>query len=265
MKLTGAIVSYPENKVTKGMDLIELADHLLNKAKESGGNRVYTSTNTKRGKQTFLEDSQDIYNVKSIKNKIDSLTKRAYKSLMEEVYAFTKISALKDGYTEASLEKSIHYAAEIARRLQLPQNQIEDINRACLFRGLGKIAIDEKILHKDSGLTNSEFDEIKKYPQLGVDIIRPIQFLHDVAHLILCHHERMDGSGYPCGFKKETIPLGARIVGLVDVYQAITSDRPYRKARSKDEAIKIIKSGSETQFDSKIVGVFLSILQNEKL
>ena len=128
---------------------------------------------------------------------------------------------------------------------------------------LGKIGISEKILLKKSKLTKSEFEEIKKHPQIGADILRPIQFLRNIIPLVFYHHEKWDGSGYPSGIKGEEIPIGARIISIADVYQSLTSDRPYRKAFTKEKAMKILKSGSGTQFDPRITGVFLKILQQE--
>jgi len=102
------------------------------------------------------------------------------------------------------------------------------------------------------------------HPHIGVDIIRPIHSLHDVIPLILHHHEWWNGKGYPDGLKDEAIPIGARIVAIADVYEALTSKRPYHRAYSKKEAISIIKKNSGTQFDPKIVKVFLDILKHKK-
>jgi len=151
----------------------------------------------------------------------------------------------------------------LARALSLSKNEIERIKQASILHDLGKIGISDKILLKNSKLSKDEFEEIKRHPRIGVDIIRPIQFLHGLIPYILYHHERWDGKGYPNGLKGEDIPIGARIIALADVYQALTSDRPYRKAFSKEEAIKIIQEGAGTQFDPAIVNVFLKVLQNE--
>ena len=105
----------------------------------------------------------------------------------------------------------------------------------------------------------------KKHPQIGADIIRPIQVLHRIIPLIFYHHERWNGKGYPSGLKGDEIPIGSRIIAIADAYQALISNRPYRKkAYLKDMAIKIIKKGSGIQFDPAIVRVFLKILDKEK-
>jgi HD-GYP domain-containing protein (c-di-GMP phosphodiesterase class II) len=130
-----------------------------------------------------------------------------------------------------------------------------------MLHDLGKVGISEQILHKKSKLNTKEFTEIKKHPQIGVDIIRPIQSLQSIIPLLLYHHERWDGKGYPFGLKKENIPLGARIVAIADVYQALVSDRPYRRAYPKRKAMEMIKENSGTHFDPDIVDVFINILQ----
>jgi HD-GYP domain-containing protein (c-di-GMP phosphodiesterase class II) len=153
---------------------------------------------------------------------------------------------------------------KIAQVLQLPEEDIENIRQATIIHDLGKIGIPEHILNKPEKLTVAEFAEIKAHPQIGVDIIRPIHSLHSIIPLILYHHERWDGAGYPFGLKGQDIPLGARIIALADVYQALTSDRPYRKAFPEADALRIIRDSSGTHFDPQVVDVFLRILHDSK-
>ena len=144
------------------------------------------------------------------------------------------------------------------------EEEVELIKQGAALHDLGKIGISEKILLKKSKLTKSEFEEIKKHPQIGADILRPIQFLRNIIPLVFYHHEKWDGTGYPSGIKKEEIPIGARIIAIADAYQALTSDRPYRKAYPKEKAMKILKEGAGSQFDPRITAIFLKILQQEK-
>lgn len=260
LKLSLGICSYPQDNVFMGMDMVKSADQALIKAKESGGNRVCSFLDLKAEGEIITEKPD----VDSLKKKIDKLTVRANQGLIESIFAFAKTIELKDHYTGAHVEKSVHYATKIAQELNLSKENIELFKQATMLHDLGKIGISETILHKKSKLNEKEFAEIKKHPQIGVDIIRPIQSLHPIIPLILYHHERWDGKGYPHGLKKESIPLGARIIAIADVYQALVSNRPYRKAYSKAKAIKIIKEGSGTHFDPEIVKVFLKILKQEK-
>jgi len=261
LRLSLAVASYPEDRIRKGIDLIELADQILNQVKEHGGDRVYSSIDIRKKKSSV---GKGVATVKFLREKMDKITKQANQSLIESVFAFAKTIRLKDRYTGEHVERIVHYATEIARALGLSKEEIEFIRQASILHDLGKIGISDKILLKNSKLTKKEFDEIKKHPQIAVDIIRPIQFLHSIIPLILYHQERWNGAGYPKGLKGEDIPIGARIVAVADVYQALISDRPYRKAYPKDQAIEIIKQGSGIQFDPKIVDVFLDILKKEK-
>jgi len=264
LKISMGVASYPDDNATCGMDLVNTADQILNKAKESGGNRVYILSDIKKDNDAVSNGKDKNPNVKILKNKIDKLNKRANQSLTEAILAFAKTIELKDHYTGEHVEITGHYATLIANKIGLPREEVELIRQASILHDLGKIGISEKVLHKKSKLTKQEFEEIKKHPQIGADILRPIHFLHGLIPIIFYHHERWDGKGYPSGVKGEEIPIGARIIAIADVYQALTSDRPYRKAYSKEKAVKIIKSGAGTQFDPRITEIFLSILKSQK-
>lgn len=262
LKLSLAVASYPEDIVVKGMGLIELTDQILNRVKEFGGNRVYSFLDIKKQKPTT--ENKEQAEVKILKEKLAKLTKRANQSLIEAIFAFAKTIKLKDHYTGEHVEKTSFYATEIARALSLSREEIEHVRQASILHDLGKIGVSEKILLKREQLTKEELAEVKKHPQIGVDIIRPIQFLHAIIPLILYHHERWDGKGYPNSLRGEEIPVGARILAIADVYQALISNRPYRQAYSREEAIKIIKEGSGSQFDPAIINIFLEILRQEQ-
>lgn len=263
IKLSGAVASYPEDKVFKGADLVNLTDHILNAAKEDGGDRIYSSLDTGNGKTPFLDMVDKTNDVILLKDKINKLSKKANQSLVESIFAFAKTIKLKDRYTGEHTELTVQYATEMAAALGLSNEETECVRQAAILHDLGKIGISEKILLKKAKLTKREFEEIKKHPQIGVDIIRPIQFLHNLIPLIFYHHERWDGKGYPSGLKNEEIPIGARIITISDIYQALISDRPYRSAFSKEKAMEIIKSEAGTKLDPRLVNVFLKILQQE--
>jgi diguanylate cyclase (GGDEF)-like protein len=265
LKLSIAVASYPEDRIIKGMDLVELADQMLNRAKESGGNRVYSSLDKKKEKhKSLIKNGKESSGIKFLREKIDKLNKRANQSLIEAIFAFAKAIESKDKHTGRHVEMTVKYATEVAKKMGLSSEEIENVREASILHDLGKIGISEKILLKRSKLTKEEFDEIKKHPQIGVDIIRPLHFLHDIIPLMLYHHERWDGSGYPHGLKGEDIPIGARIIAVADAYQALTSNRPYRKAYFKEKAVKIIKVESGTHFDSVVVSTFLEVLRKNK-
>jgi putative nucleotidyltransferase with HDIG domain len=255
-----SVVSFPDDRAKNGMDLVNLADILLNKAKEGGGNRAYSSLDVKNPLSRGMEKIAKVVGIKTLKNTINKLNKQSKQGLSESIFAFAKTLELKDHYTGEHVENTVHFATAVAKELNLAKEDIELIKQAAMLHDLGKIGISENILLKKGKLSKKEFDEIKKHPQIGADIIRPIQFLHDLIPFIFYHHERWDGKGYPSGIKGEDIPLGARVIAIADVYQALISDRPYHKAFTKKAAIEIIKKSSGTQFDPRIVNAFLKIV-----
>jgi len=264
VRLSLAVVSYPEEKIVKGEDLVELAEQLLVKAKESGGNRVCTNEKNQRSR-SLRPRKLNKESVTALRQKLERITKRANQNLIEAIFAFAKAIELRDHYTGEHVEKTVFYATQLARMLALSADEIENVRQAAILHDLGKIGISDKILLKTSRLTDEEYAEIKKHPRIAADILRPIHFLRSVIPNILYHHERWDGKGYPSGILADVIPVGARIIAIADVFQALTSNRPYRKAFSKEEAVAIIRQGSGTQFDPKIVRVFLRLIREHKI
>lgn len=260
LKLSAAVVSYPDEKISKGIDLVSISEKILLKAKQAGGNRVYSSLDLEKQKSVLGQD-MDSSDVRILKEKIEVLNRRGKENLVESIFALAKTIELKDHYTGEHVERTVYYSTEIARALNLPPEDIENIRQASILHDLGKIGISDRILFKKGKLTKKEFEEIRKHPQIAADIIRPIQFMHDIIPLVLYHHEHWDGKGYPAGIKAEEIPIGARIIAVSDVYQALTSNRPYRRAFSEKKAIDIIKEGSGSQFDPQIVKVFLEVIK----
>jgi len=183
---------------------------------------------------------------------------------LEMVQTLARAIDAKDSYTHEHADRARRYARLIGKKLMLPEAMIRHIEYAALMHDIGKIGIDETILHKAGKLTPEERDIIKKHPAIGNRIIAPVAFLSPVAPMVLYHQEWFNGQGYPEGLVGEEIPLGARIVAVIDAYDAITSDRPYRKALSKKIAIEELDKGCGSQFDEKVVKAFKAILQEEE-
>ncbi|MEO0127464.1 MAG: HD domain-containing phosphohydrolase [candidate division WOR-3 bacterium] len=175
----------------------------------------------------------------------------------------TLVSAIeaKDPYTSGHSERVRKYALKIARKLKLPPEEIEELDYAGYLHDIGKIGISDSVLTKPSPLTEEEYEIVKEHPKIGHNILKHARHLSGACEIIKYEHERYDGNGYPNGLKRNEIPIGARIIAVADAYDAMTTDRPYRKALSKNEAIKRLKEGSGTQFDPKVVRAFLSILK----
>ncbi len=154
------------------------------------------------------------------------------------------------------------YTQELASAMGVKGDELENMTLGAMLHDIGKIGIPDSILLKAGHLDQDEWQIIQKHPQIGYDIISEINFLKDCAEIVIAHHERYDGFGYPKGLKGEEIPLGARIFSVVDTLDAMTSDRPYRKALSFKNASEEIKRCRGTQFDPEVVDVFLSISQS---
>ncbi len=162
----------------------------------------------------------------------------------------------KDPYTEGHLHRLEEYASQISSALTLPA-RTKQVNRyGALLHDIGKIGISEAILNKPGKLTPEEFAIIKQHPEIGERICRPLRFGADVAPIVRGHHERWDGGGYPDGLAGEAIPLGARIVAVADAFDAMTTDRPYRKALALEKAWEILREGAGSQWDAAVVEAF---------
>jgi HD-GYP domain-containing protein (c-di-GMP phosphodiesterase class II) len=152
----------------------------------------------------------------------------------------------------------------IAKDLNMNDEEQNYVEQAASLLDVGHAAISEKILSKPGKLTKREFDQIKKHPSIGVRVLGSIHSLKPVLPIILNHHERYDGKGYPEGLKGEEIPLGARIIAVVDAFAAMTSDRPYRKKLSALESLREIQKESGRQFDPAVVKSFIKLAQAHK-
>ncbi len=167
----------------------------------------------------------------------------------------------KDPYTHGHSARVMEYAVQIAQKFGLPEEEIESLRYAAILHDIGKIGVRGIVLNNPNGLTGEEYDEIKKHPLVGEGIIKPIELLQPIKPFIRHHHEWYNGKGYPDGLSGKDIPLGARILAVADAYDAMKSDRPYRKALTEETAIQELKRGSGTQFEPKLVEVFLEILK----
>jgi diguanylate cyclase (GGDEF)-like protein/putative nucleotidyltransferase with HDIG domain len=166
----------------------------------------------------------------------------------------------KDRYTHKHINRVREYAVGLAERLGLSAEEIEAVKIAALLHDIGKLAVPENILGKPGKLTPEEFEIIKTHVTVGAMILEPVRFPWPVIPIVMAHHERWDGNGYPKGLKGEEIPIGGRIVSLADVFDALTSTRPYRSAMTREKAIEFLEAGSGTQFDPRVVETFVASL-----
>ncbi|WP_448515858.1 HD domain-containing phosphohydrolase [Pseudothermotoga sp.] len=188
----------------------------------------------------------------------------ALTSLSEGVsHAFLKALEFHEQHTVKHSETVKEYAVKIARKLELDERQVRLIACAALLHDLGKLAVPSTILNKPGRLSPDELQIVKQHPVVAAEIIQHIKGLEEVAKIVRHHHERWDGKGYPDGLSGEEIPLGARILCVADAFEAMTSNRPYRKAMSISDAVSELINNAGEQFDPNLVQIFLEILKEE--
>lgn len=176
------------------------------------------------------------------------------------IEALARAIDAKDQTAQMHIRRVQVYAAGLARGAGLDESEIQGVKTAALLHDIGKLAVPEHILSKPGPLTQEEFQKIRIHPQVGAEIISRVPFPYAVAPLILSHHERWDGRGYPQGLKGEEIPIGARILTIVDYYDAITTERPYHKALTHESAIGLLRHETGRALDPKLVPLFVEML-----
>jgi len=162
----------------------------------------------------------------------------------------------KDANTRGHHDRTHRYAVALAKLVDPELGKRPELEYGFLLHDVGKVAVPEHILNKDGPLTPEEYEVMKTHTILGAQIVAPMEFLGEAVEVILNHHERWDGEGYMKGLKGTEIPIGARVFSVVDAFDAMTSDRPYRRAMSVDQAVSEILKGSGRQFDPEVVEAF---------
>jgi len=242
--------------------VIDVANRIYEKCLKYKKNKIPLSISL--GYNNKNEDSQDMQKI------IIEAEDRMYKRKMFENQSVSSsiLTSLKSTLWEKSHETEEHalrmhaMALKLGQALNLPSNQLDELALFATLHDIGKIGISDKILTKKSILDDEEWKIMKKHPEIGYRISQSTPQLVSISECILTHHESWNGSGYPKGLKEDEIPLLSRIITLIDAYDVMIHDRPYKKAVQKDEAVKEIIKCSGVQFDPKLVEVFLEILKN---
>jgi putative nucleotidyltransferase with HDIG domain len=209
-------------------------------------------------RQVFLRSTRKINQQNQELERLLSALEDTYDA---SLHALSAALDSRDNETEGHSMRVTSYTIHLARRAGVPEQDLVQIARGALLHDIGKIGIPDAILRKPGALTEGEWEIMKTHVTIGYEMLQPIEFLRPALPIVRSHHERWDGKGYPMGLQGEEIPLPARIFAICDTYDAITSDRPYRKGKSHEEAIAEIAAHSGTQFDPAIVVAFLSIPQ----
>ncbi len=205
------------------------------------------------GKDSIVGNVIDITDRKELEFKLRDSLDELNRVLEGTIKAFSSATEKRDPYTAGHQKRVAQLSREIAFELQLPPDQVRGIFMAALVHDIGKIAVPSEILTKPGKLTDVEFSILKTHPVVGYEILKDVDFPWPIADMVLQHHERLDGSGYPYGLKNGEILLGARIIGVADVVEAMASHRPYRPALGVDAALEEIKKGKGKLYDPDVV------------
>ncbi|MEW5829084.1 MAG: HD-GYP domain-containing protein, partial [Chloroflexota bacterium] len=171
---------------------------------------------------------------------------------------------LRDKETQGHTRRVTDLTVRLARLIGVPDQELVHIRRGVLLHDIGKMGIPDNILNKPGELTEEEWEIMRQHPRYAHDLITPISYLRSAEDIPYCHHEKWDGSGYPRGLKGYDIPLAARIFAVIDVWDALTSDRPYRGAWSREQAIQYLRDESGKHFDPVIVEQFLKMISGKE-
>lgn len=251
------IAEYLKDIKTK-QEMIERADIAMYQAKKDGRNLIRLWKKI----DNHDKDSIAVNDINELKNKFRDLSFEMRHTCMESINALIKAIDSKDPMASEHSRNVCAYAVEIAKKMKLPEPEIEIIRCAALLHDIGKISIHDQILLKKEPLNSKEIQILRHHPEIGVNILKELKFLEKEIPIVLYHHERFDGKGYPHKLKGKEIPLGARIVGAADAFDAMICGRAYKKPLSIENTCKEIQKGSGTQFAPDIVDALLELISS---
>lgn len=211
----------------------------------------------------WIQELRDRQRLLLINKQLVSTQKGLEQAHLSTINTLAFILEGKDPYTRGHSERVTQYSVAIAKELGLPQKKVTEIERAGKLHDIGKLGVDEAILCKPGPLTEKERAIINTHPQMGTAILESLDFLNEERVIIRHHHERYDGNGYPDKLRGEEIPLGARIMGLADAFDAMKSKRSYRDPLPDKAVLSEIEKNTGTQFDPKVVTTFLSLVKKD--
>ncbi len=195
-----------------------------------------------------------------LEEKVRKQTDKIRGSFFNSLKSLALALEAKDKYTSGHSQRVADIAVNIAKKLNMTPKEIERLRFASLVHDIGKIGIKESVINKEDGLTDDEYAYISTHSVIGENILTPVIEDKEILKMVRHHHERYDGRGYPDGLSARQIPLGARIVAVADMFDAMTTDRPYRKSVSREIVISELKKNASTQFDPQIVDAFIEVI-----
>ncbi|WP_069870202.1 HD-GYP domain-containing protein [Fusibacter sp. 3D3] len=283
ISVLGWIVLWLSSMITKPLlNLAQVADNIAsgnldNQLRINTTDEIGTLENTILSMQNQLkahineielnhDEIQALYEETTAMNEeLENLVSTLDQNYQETIMALANAIEASDSYTRGHCDRVQKYAILIADKIGMSVRDKRNLHMAAILHDIGKIGVPMEILNKETPLTADEFDYIKRHSDIGYQIMKDIEFLSESAQIVLQHHERYDGKGYNNGVSGESILLSARIIGIADAYDAMTSSRAYRKTPlTRQQAIDEIILGKGTQFDSKLVEAFLEVLTFEQ-
>jgi HD-GYP domain-containing protein (c-di-GMP phosphodiesterase class II) len=208
----------------------------------------------------FAREIGVLYSAERLRTKeLEAALAQAREMYLATMKSLAQVVEAKDPTTRGHLDRTAHYGLALARRVDPEMAARPQTAYGFFLHDIGKVAIPESILSKSGPLNDLEWIVMRSHPHVGAKIVEPIPFMGDAVEIVRSHHEHYDGSGYPRGLRGDDIPLGARIFAIADAFDAMTSDRPYRRALPLDEAIERIEAGAGTQFDPACAVAFADL------
>jgi putative nucleotidyltransferase with HDIG domain len=192
------------------------------------------------------------------------LYQQLQRAICQSLLGLTNALEAKDPYTRGHSERVGAWGRRIAEVLGLPPHEVETVRQAGLLHDIGKIGVPEPVLRKCEALSDEEWALMRRHPVIGAQIVAPLEFFTTGALVIRHHHERHDGSGYPDGLAGNAIPVGARVIAVADVYDALTSDRPYRAALSQEAAVERLVAAAGRTLDDSAVAALVGLLRTDR-
>jgi putative nucleotidyltransferase with HDIG domain len=234
---------------------------------------VQLQESMKKIQQGTLTKTEELYSdefaglVDGFNHMVESIKERdEQKQLMFESFleSLSAVIDARDPYTAGHSTRVAAYSLAIGKRYGLSEHDLSLLKKSAILHDIGKIGVPDGILLKDGKLTDEEFAQIKKHPEIGANIVRHVQGFSEMQMMsegVLYHHERYDGLGYPEGLAGETIPLFGRLIAVADAFDAMTSDRPYRKGMAFERATRIMEEGKGTQWDPEFATIFVKLIK----
>jgi len=208
--------------------------------------------------------SRDITQRKKNEEALQLAHSRLQEAYEKTIEGWVRALDLRDRETEGHTQRVTELTLRVAAKLGFSDEEMVHIKRGALLHDMGKMAIPDEILQKPGPLDEEEWKKMRQHPVYAFEMLSNISYLHPALEIPFFHHERWDGSGYPRGLKGEEIPLAARMFAIVDVWDALSSDRPYRKKLPRNEVIAYLREKSGTLFEPRLVDIFLEMIETEK-